>query len=137
MTKYSKGGRCNTCETEHEETFRGYCPPCRQDYDRAWYHTNKAKIAAARQIKRKARRLKLYEKLWKYHETHPCITCGESDPVVLEFDHIDRKTKKSSISNMLSDICTWERISAEIKKCRVLCSNCHKRHTAVQMGYYQ
>jgi hypothetical protein len=67
---------------------------------------------------------------------HPCEICGESDPVVLEFDHIDRETKTKDVSKYLSGHAGWDKIKSEIDKCRVLCANCHKRHTYKQLNHW-
>ena len=66
-----------------------------------------------------------------YLRTHPCKLCGESDPVVLDFDHLTDKYR--DIGWLVPASCT-RRIIAEIEKCRVLCANCHRRHTAAQNG---
>lgn len=55
-----------------------------------------------------------------------CVRCGEDHPAVLEFHHVDKSTKKASISELVSngaDICT---IIEELDKCEVVCSNCHR-----------
>jgi hypothetical protein len=64
--------------------------------------------------------------------THPCVDCGESDPVVLEFDHRDPAAKSFSIGDALGKTWQWEKIAAEIAKCDVRCANCHRRRTARQ-----
>jgi hypothetical protein len=69
--------------------------------------------------------------VWNYLRTHPCTVCGESDPVVLDFDHLADKYR--DIGWLVPASCT-ARIVAEIAKCRVLCANCHRRHTAAQNG---
>ena len=56
-----------------------------------------------------------------------CIGCGEKDPSCLDFHHGDGKTDK------LGDISKMRRFGkvrllAEIEKCDVLCSNCHRKH---------
>lgn len=64
---------------------------------------------------------------------HPCVDCGESDPVVLDFDHLRDKTK--NVTAMLNS--TWPRIRREIEKCEVVCANCHRRRTAARGGFYR
>ena len=68
--------------------------------------------------------------LWisKLKATLTCKVCKESDPVVLEFHHRDPSQKHKAISAMQSANESEIEIRKEIKKCDVLCSNCHKRH---------
>lgn len=58
-----------------------------------------------------------------------CESCGEDDYRVLEFDHIDKSKKNFSIADGVRNGCGIERIEEEIKKCQVLCANCHRRKT--------
>lgn len=53
-----------------------------------------------------------------------CTRCGISDYRVLDFHHINRLTKKDNISSMLYTKSITEVID-EMKKCEVLCKNCH------------
>ena len=76
------------------------------------------------------------KQLVEYLKAHPCVVCGESDPVVLQFDHIDPSTKKASVSRLMSGTRKWETILKEIEKCQVLCANCHARKTYSQLSYW-
>ena len=69
--------------------------------------------------------------VWNYLRAHPCTICGDTDPVVLKFDHIGNKAH--DVGWLVPKSCTV-RLKAEIEKCRVLCANCHRRHTAAQNG---
>ena len=128
---------CATCGESEAKVTRGFCKPCRRAYDRAWYHKNRESYRAKRNGQRKALRYALYDKLREYCKTRPCADCGEDDYIVLEFDHIDRATKKDSISNMVTNQSSWKKIQEELKKCRVLCCNCHRRRTAKQFDWYK
>ena len=72
----------------------------------------------------------------EYTQKHPCLKCGEDDPVVLEFDHRDRATKLFTVSEACSRKLPLKALEAEMAKCDVLCANCHRRRTAKQLGYY-
>ena len=80
------------------------------------------------------RRLKHYDLITAYLREHPCVDCSEADPVVLEFDHRDPEKKQSDISKMAGR-CSWKKIEKEIRKCDVVCSNCHRKRTAKQFGW--
>ena len=57
----------------------------------------------------------------------PCIACGESDPVVIDFHHRDPKTKDKEIARMCGQRMSRAKIKEEIDKCVCLCSNCHRK----------
>lgn len=75
----------------------------------------------------KARRHTIRDWLQQYKRSHPCISCGEADPIVLEFDHRDPKQKLFNIG-LIKDI-ALSRVIAEVAKCDVRCANCHRRKT--------
>jgi hypothetical protein len=72
---------------------------------------------------------KNHRRIYEYLLTHPCVDCGESDPVVLEFDHVGERDENSRDVTGLSSR-RWERILEEIAKCEVVCANDHARRTA-------
>jgi 5-methylcytosine-specific restriction endonuclease McrA len=73
----------------------------------------------------------------EYLSEHPCTDCGECDPIVLELDHRDPKTKSFGISKSASLGKTIQELAAELMKCEVVCANCHKKRTAHQFGWYK
>jgi hypothetical protein len=77
------------------------------------------------------------QKLWDYLLNHPCLDCGEADPVVLDFDHLPEFEKKTNVSKLVSSgTWSWATVEAEIAKCEVVCSNCHRRRTANRAGWF-
>tara|TARA_B100000900_G_scaffold406089_1_gene416605 strand:- start:2575 stop:2931 length:357 start_codon:yes stop_codon:yes gene_type:complete len=57
-----------------------------------------------------------------------CVDCGESNPVVLEFDHV-RGEKAGNIADMVHRPLCVDAIKEEIRKCEVRCANCHRKKT--------
>jgi hypothetical protein len=64
-----------------------------------------------------------------YLLTHPCVDCGEDDPVRLEFDHV-REEKLTEVSRLANDPANLNKVIQEIAKCDVRCVNCHRRKTS-------
>lgn len=74
------------------------------------------------------KRKKNAQYVWDYLSIHLCIDCGETDPIVFEFDHI--KDKDANIADLLKNTVSIDRINKEIEKYVVGCANCHRRKTA-------
>jgi hypothetical protein len=55
-----------------------------------------------------------------------CNFCGYRDnPLALQFDHLGNKTRQ--VSHMVLN--SIKNLIKEVRKCRVLCANCHSIHT--------
>ena len=55
-----------------------------------------------------------------------CQKCGDDRSYVLDFHHVDTSQKENTIARMTSNTYSIESVLNEIKKCIVLCSNCHR-----------
>ena len=82
-------------------------------------------------MSKEAIRLERTRYLLEFFSEHHCVDCGESDPVVLEFDHL--RDKSFATGAKLAQF-AWQTILDEIKKCEVVCANCHRRRTAQRCG---
>lgn len=71
-----------------------------------------------------------------YLLTHPCVDCGESDSIVLTFDHV-REEKRANIADMIISGFSVDAIAAEIAKCEVTCFNCHAIRSQQRSGTYR
>jgi hypothetical protein len=106
-----------------------YCRPCRAEYHHEHYVANRARYIDNARRRAQALALERAAYLIEYFRTWPCADCGESDPIVLEFDH--RGDKLFTISGAIRDR-NWQSVLDEIAKCDVVCANCHRRRTARQ-----
>lgn len=116
--------------------YQAYCIPCNRAYQLEWYKNLAGKRLKSRRDRADARRQELRDKLYEYLLSHPCVDCGESDPIVLEFDHVGGN-KMATISGMMKNRTAWPGILREIAKCVVRCANCHRRMTASRTGFWR
>ena len=65
--------------------------------------------------------------LWEYKSMHGCLLCSEKNPVCLEFHHRNRADKEFTLAQARQSHIAIHRIVAEIKKCDLLCRNCHAK----------
>lgn len=56
-----------------------------------------------------------------------CARCSENHPATLDFRHIDPTQKDRSLRDLIDGGYSLKRIEAELAKCIVLCSNCHRK----------
>jgi hypothetical protein len=131
--------RCGELKTPEHFAWRNqakgrhdtFCRACRSAYKKEHYAANRQRYIdrAGRRKRELALERTLY--LIEYFRSHPCVDCGETDPVVLEFDHL--RDKSFSVGMDLTRR-AWQRILDEIEKCEVVCANCHRRRTAMRRG---
>jgi len=111
-----------------------YCKPCMKNRN-AEYYKKTPERNDQRQISRRLAIKTAREFVWQYLLNHPCVDCGENNPVVLEFDHISG-VKVLAISAMVGRGTGVETITKEIEKCEVRCANCHRIVTSQRLGWY-
>lgn len=110
---------CKDCKNKSIEEYR------KND---AGYHKRKS-------AKQRERRVSTRQKIWNFLKDHPCVDCGETNPIVLDFDH--QRDKLFNIGDAVRRGFGWHAISEEIKKCLVRCANCHRIKTAKERGFYK
>ena len=134
---------CSKCDEEKKLTEFSWrnkaahktiatCKDCYNEYRREYYLLNKA----AEKQRVCDRRDKRSDDVFKYLQSHPCVDCGEDDPIVLQFDHVKGK-KVAAVSRLVSDGVSWKSVLKEIAKCEIRCANCHIRKTAKQFQWKQ
>lgn len=122
--------------TKHSDSPDGlyrYCRLCKRERENGTYDVTRSQSILLRKQERTAfNRLQLMKLL----ATSCCQDCGESDPVVLEFDHTS-DDKSSNVSLLVQQGYGWKRVLAEIAKCDIVCANCHRRRTYSRCGSYR
>ena len=110
------------------------CLACMAAYGREHYARNGGKYLEKAHRSRDRVRAKNDERILAYLLEHPCADCGETDPLVLDFDHREPSMKSDEVSRMVRSR-PWRVVLEEIEKCDVRCANCHRRKTARQFGW--
>lgn len=115
-------------------TLQARCRACHAKYRREHYVRNRETYIAQEVARIDQYRIENRPRIREYLRAHPCVDCGEIDIVVLDFDHRDPAAKEYSVT-VLAAHKSWVRVLAEIEKCDVRCSNCHRRRTALQFDW--
>ena len=136
-------GRCGMEKSIDEFGFRypklgirhSWCKSCFVEYKRLWYVRNREKHIEHVRVARDQTGDENQKRMWQYLALHPCVDCGERDPVVLQFDHL--RDKRKNVAYMCTAGFAWATILEEIAKCEVRCANCHTRKTARERGVWE
>ncbi len=123
--------RCNKNEAVTNKNL--WCRPCKQAYDREYWAKTKSLRNDRKRLNAKQIRIRNSQFVWDYLAAHPCVDCGNNNPMVLTFDHL--RDKIYNISDMKTN--SLEKIREEIAKCEVRCANCHHIKTVTQFDWYK
>jgi len=127
---------CDTCKkkkdlsefNKNKSRLDGYqhrCKECRSLFFKEDYLKHKEKYLAKNQKRR------MDWKNWLYGLKLKCEKCEETHPWCLEFHHKDKKEKEFSMYKITGNQAFSEKwkivVLEEIKKCSILCANCHRK----------
>ena len=77
------------------------------------------------------RRRRKREQFVEWKKQQVCSRCGENDFCTLDLHHVDPTQKDYTLSK-LAESGSWTKLVAEMQKCIVVCSNCHRKiHNAL------
>lgn len=135
---------CNKCNTEKpveefnkkRNGYQPFCKLCDRAASKARYHKDRE----SHKLRVRERNLRVIQESKDYVMNlllkSKCVDCGNSDPRVLEFDHV-RGTKEYNVSNLIGAAHPIQRIIDEIAKCEIRCANCHRIVTIERSGSWR
>jgi hypothetical protein len=91
-----------------------YCIPCNRAISRARYEARRDHYKSDASRRKKDAISANKRRVWEYLCEHPCVDCGETDPIVLEFDHLRDKVR--AVSALVARGVGWPMIECEIEK---------------------
>ena len=126
--------KCSKCHIDKDESefsrnkkrkngYSNVCKTCKKEYQDEWYLTHKKEqYDRANDNKNKVRKYVKHVK-----DTTPCADCGNPYPYyVMDFDHREGN-KKFNLGDAMQY--GFNKVVKEIKKCDVVCANCHRERT--------
>jgi len=93
------------------------------EYSRKHYEKNKEEV----KLKTKTTRKEEMAKWYAFKATLKCTHCGFFHIACLDFHHVDPSTKLDSVHRLVNNG-QFALAKEEMKKCIVLCANCHRIH---------
>lgn len=108
---------------ESQNKRHSRCRECASIYARDYYAGGE-KVKQKKRVKKYRKDLIARFKEWK--SSQECSICGENCIECLDFHHLDPNEKDANISLLMRDG-SWKKMQEELKKCVVLCANCHRK----------
>lgn len=121
-------------KSSSKDGLQNHCKECNRKKSREYYHNNREKHKNITGLRRDKKLLENQIYVFNYLQSHPCVDCGESNPIVLEFDHL--YDKQTSICVAVRNGWSLKRLKKEIAKCEVRCANCHRLTTAKDFNWF-
>ncbi len=111
-------------------TGQGRAQQSQRDSKQRWYENHRDVYSERNQRRRKEMAAEI-----RKAKSVPCADCGHPFPYyVMDFDHRDGEEKLFNISAGALQR-GRAAVRAEMKKCDVICSNCHRIRTAMRGGW--
>lgn len=104
-----------------------YCKSCHNQVMKDYYRRNRKKVLDWTNARKARVRREWTELMIELKDGKPCSDCRVSYPwYVLDFDHV-RGRKRFGIAGSATRL--RKQVLAELKKCDLVCANCHRKRT--------
>lgn len=126
---------CGNCRTDKpvsefnknsrkSDGLQTQCRPCTKISNNASY---KVSPKRRNKIKERNNSVAKYARLFvtRYKRFCGCRLCGEREPVALDLHHLNPNEKDDEVARLMRY--GMKVLKAEIRKCAVLCANCHRK----------
>jgi hypothetical protein len=134
--------RCSRCKKTKATTsfskkkggrggLAAHCKACQKQYWVAYYENakNRSKHIRRAVSHNQARRERIRAAVQTLKQV-PCADCETTYPYyVMQFDHQPTEKKLATISRLMQAGAAEEKLMSEIRKCHVVCANCHAERT--------
>lgn len=121
--------------TNARDGLQSYCKDCLTGAVMRHYRRGDGKYK--RNVKRRTKNYAITRRRYVFEQLaqRPCVDCGESNPMILDFDHV-RGQKVGNVSTLASRKVPIQELNAEIAKCEARCVRCHRIKNIEQNGWY-
>jgi len=128
--------KCSKCGIEKDECefffknkikniLHTMCKVCKREIDRLAYLNNNNNRKNKIKEQRYKNRGLLKDYINDLKQNSKCSKCGDERWYVLDFHHLNDDAKIENISKLVN-MGASKKIQEELKKCVILCSNCHR-----------
>lgn len=115
-----------------KDGLQHHCRSCEKENHKKHYANNKSTYLA----RARANTKRYVQEYREWRKTLVCECCGEDDEVCIDLHHLD-PTKKDFNVSTVGQSSGLASILEEVKKCAVVCSNCHRKiHKYGNEWYY-
>ena len=73
----------------------------------------------------KLKRIDNWKKTFEFFKGRKCMVCEiESEMPIYELHHHDQDGKETNVSSIMHH--SWSKVEKELRKCILVCANCHR-----------
>ena len=106
-----------------KEGYNNYCKQCNKEYQKTHYENNKIYYIDKKNIRKES----IKNFINRIKRLSQCSKCSEKDIACLDFHHVNDLEKDFNISIALQLGVSMSILKKELRKCIILCSNCHRK----------
>lgn len=105
--------------------YQPWCKSCKKESDSSYYRENRKRWDSYKTKWRKS-----FVEWYRSLKNKPCADCNQVfDPVCMDWDYLPQYKKGKAVSTIAQETWNKEKVLEEIKKCELVCSNCHRIRT--------